>query len=87
MSFKANSDDKRESLSYKLKKMMEVEAKKVYCSDINMHDKGFVTTEELVSKSDIIILGAPHSEYKNLRFDKDKIVVDIWNYYKKGGLF
>ncbi len=87
MSFKANSDDKRESLSYKLKKMMEVEAKKVYCSDIYINDKGFVSMEELLQKSDIIILGAPHGEYKDIRFDKNKIVVDIWNYYKRGGLF
>ena len=33
MAFKAESDDKRDSLSYKLKKLLEVEAQEVLCTD------------------------------------------------------
>ena len=33
MGFKAESDDKRDSLSYKLKKLLSVEALEVLCTD------------------------------------------------------
>jgi len=86
MAFKANSDDKRESLSYKLKKILEIEAKKVLCSDVYIHEEGFVSAHELIRNSDIVILGAPHKEYKDLIINH-KILVDVWNFYAKGGLF
>ena len=86
MAFKANIDDKRESLSYKLKKILEIEAGKVLCSDEYINEEGFVTASELIKNSDIIVLGAPHKEYKDL-IVKDKILVDVWNFYGKGGLF
>ena len=86
MAFKADIDDKRESLSYKLKKILEIEAKKVLCSDVYINEDGFLTVNELIKNSDIIILGDPHKEYKDLII-KDKILVDVWNFYKKGGLF
>lgn len=83
MSFKANNDDKRESLSYKLKKILEVEAKAVLCSDVFIKDEGFVPADELVKRSDIVILGTPHKEYKSLDVE-GKALVDIWNFYLKG---
>ena len=86
MAFKANIDDKRESLSYKLKKILEIEAGKVLCSDEYINEEGFVDANELIKNSDIIILGTPHKEYKDLII-KDKILVDVWNFYGKGGLF
>ena len=40
------------------------------------------------SESDIIILGAPHTAYKKLKLDfKSKVIVDIWNFFGRGGLF
>ena len=86
MAFKANSDDKRESLSYKLKKILEIEAKQVLCSDVYIKEEGFVSAEELVRRCDIIILGVPHREYKTLEFAENKHVVDVWNFYNQGGL-
>ena len=88
MAFKADSDDPRESLSYKLKNALEIEAKKVLCSDPLIKDDRFVTADELIGEADIIILGAPHSAYKDLKIDKtSKILVDIWNFFGEGGLF
>jgi UDP-N-acetyl-D-mannosaminuronic acid dehydrogenase len=87
MAFKANSDDKRESLSYKMKHILEAEAENVLCSDVYIRDEGFVPPPTLIEKSDIIILATPHKEYKELRFKDSQVVVDIWNYYGKGGLF
>ena len=87
MAFKANNDDSRESLSYKLKKILEIEAKTVLCSDVYIKESDFVSEHELIGASDIIILGAPHREYQGLKISEDKIVVDIWNFYGNGGLF
>lgn len=87
MAFKANSDDRRDSLSYKLKKIMEIEAKEVLCSDVYIREDDFVSTDELVKCSDIIILATPHKEYTDLIIDNHKIIVDVWNFYGKGGLF
>jgi UDP-N-acetyl-D-mannosaminuronic acid dehydrogenase len=86
MAFKANSDDKRQSLSYKLKKLLELEAGNVLCTDVYIHEEGFVTAEELVRCSDIIIVSAPHRQYASLEIPSDKVLVDIWNFYGKGGL-
>ena len=32
----------------------------------------------LIKKSDIIIIAAPHKNYKKIKFPKNKIVIDIW---------
>jgi UDP-N-acetyl-D-mannosaminuronic acid dehydrogenase len=87
MAFKANSDDKRESLSYKLRKILEIEAKKVLCSDVYINEPGFVSPEKLIKEADIIILGAPHREYNDLAIDAHKNLIDVWNFYGRGGLF
>ena len=88
MAFKGDSDDSRESLSYKLKKVLAIEARQVLCCDPFVKDDRLVPTELLIEKSDIIILGAPHSEYKNLKLDfKSKTIVDIWNLFGSGGVF
>ena len=87
MAFKADNDDKRESLSYKLKKILEIEAQEVICSDVYIQDPCFVGATELVDFANIVILAAPHSEYRRLEIPKDKILVDIWNFYGQGGLF
>jgi len=84
MAFKANSDDSRESLSYKLRKILNFEARKVLCSDVYISAKGFVTQEELIKQSDIVILAAPHREYANLKIPDGKVAVDIWDLWGNG---
>jgi UDP-N-acetyl-D-mannosaminuronic acid dehydrogenase len=78
MAFKAESDDCRDSLSYKLRKILLIETKDVLCSDEYIKDPRFVCAEELVDRSDIVIIGAPHTAYKSLDY-KGKAVVDVWN--------
>lgn len=77
MAFKAESDDKRDSLSFKLRKLLKIEAKKVLCTDEYINDKSFYNLEYVLENSDIIIIGAPHKKYKNIKFDKDNII-DVW---------
>jgi UDP-N-acetyl-D-mannosaminuronic acid dehydrogenase len=79
MAFKAESDDKRDSLSYKLKKLLEVEAKRVLCTDPYVPDQNLVPLKQAVDEADVIIVGAPHHQYKDLQFPSGKIVIDIWN--------
>jgi UDP-N-acetyl-D-mannosaminuronic acid dehydrogenase len=83
MAFKAESDDKRESLSYKLRNLAYLEAKAVLCSDAYIKDENFVDEQTLINKSQIIIIGAPHQRYSQLNF-KGKILVDIWDHVRQG---
>jgi nucleotide sugar dehydrogenase len=85
MAFKAESDDTRESLSYKVKKLFEFESKLVLCSDPYVEHPSFVSKEELIERSDIIIIATPHKEYKDIVVDSSKKVVDIWNILGNGG--
>lgn len=88
MAFKGDSDDTRESLSYKLKKILEIDSKKVLCTDPFVKDDTLISVDDLINNSDILILGAPHSLYKQIEVDfSSKIVVDIWNFFGKGGSF
>jgi len=84
MAFKGNSDDKRSSLSYKLKKLLELEAKNVLCSDVYIRDTRFVSVNKVLEDSDIIIIGTPHSEYMELTFNEDKVVIDMWGLENTG---
>jgi UDP-N-acetyl-D-mannosaminuronic acid dehydrogenase len=81
MAFKADSDDSRESLSYKLRNLLLVEAKEVFCTDPYVPDPTLIPLERAIARADVIILGAPHSTYKNLRIPADKIVFDVWNFF------
>jgi UDP-N-acetyl-D-mannosaminuronic acid dehydrogenase len=84
MAFKGDSDDPRESLSYKLRKVLEYEAAEVLCTDTYIKDAAFLPLEEVVARSDLLIVGAPHREYRALKLSEEKPVVDIWNIYGKG---
>jgi UDP-N-acetyl-D-mannosaminuronic acid dehydrogenase len=80
MTFKADSDDPRDSLSFKLRKLASMEAKDVLCHDPYLPQAGLVPLEELLERSDIIILATPHEQYRSLARErlKNKIVVDPW---------
>ncbi len=81
MAFKSESDDPRESLSYKLRKLLMVEAKDVLCTDPYVIDSRLVKLEDALKRADIIILGAPHGAYRDLRFPAEKAVVDVWGFW------
>ena len=83
MAFKSNIDDSRDSLSYTLKDLLKYYAKSVLCSDPYVTDNEFLEAEKLIELSDIVILGTPHTVYKKLSIPKDKVMVDIWNFFPK----
>jgi UDP-N-acetyl-D-mannosaminuronic acid dehydrogenase len=79
MSFKPDSDDKRESLAYKLKHILEFENCTLLCSDPYIKYNRFVTEEDLIKNCDIIFIGCPHKRYASLNIPDDKTVIDVWN--------
>ena len=78
MTFKANNDDIRESLSFKIKKELEFKLAEVLPSDPYLKDT--YKLEDALSTCDAVILGVPHREYLNLKIDKP--YVDCWNVWK-----
>jgi UDP-N-acetyl-D-mannosaminuronic acid dehydrogenase len=83
MAFKADSDDKRESLSYKLRKLLVLEAGEVLCSDPYVDDPSFVPLDEAISRAEIIIFGVPHSIYQKQAIPQGKRVVDVWGFWQE----
>jgi UDP-N-acetyl-D-mannosaminuronic acid dehydrogenase len=78
MAFKGGSDDIRSSLSYKLKRILTFKAGHVLTTDPYVTvDPNLVSLDEVLAKSDLLVIGAPHDEYRNL--DTVKPVADIWN--------
>ena len=76
-----------ESLSYKLRKILEYEAATIVCTDVTIQDPSFLTLDEVIDRSDILIVGSPHREYRQLQFQPSKWVVDVWNCFGRGLLF
>jgi len=78
MAFKADNDDRRDSLSYKLRKLLRLEAKRTLCHDPMVPDPDLQPRDVVIDESDVLIIGAPHREYRSLDLPSSKVVVDIW---------
>jgi UDP-N-acetyl-D-mannosaminuronic acid dehydrogenase len=78
MAFKKDVDDTRDSLSFKLAKVLRFNEAEVVCSDEFARHETFVSKEELVRTCDVIIVGVPHTAYKELVMPAGKDVVDLW---------
>ncbi len=78
MAFKGGSDDIRSSLSYKLKRILAFKADAVLCTDPYVTvDEDLLPLDEVLARSDLLVVGAPHPEYRGLRTEKP--VADIWD--------
>ena len=85
MAFKGGSDDIRSSLSYKLKRILEFKADAVLCADPYVTvDENLLPQDEVIARSDLLIIAAPHPGYRELRTTKP--VADIWNVLGDGVL-
>jgi UDP-N-acetyl-D-mannosaminuronic acid dehydrogenase len=84
MAFKAESDDPRASLSYKLKKQLAFTCEEVLTTDPYVQgDANLVPLEQVLDECDILIVGVPHKVYQELELE-GKVVVDVWNVFGKG---
>jgi UDP-N-acetyl-D-mannosaminuronic acid dehydrogenase len=79
MAFKAESDDPRDSLSYKLRKFLTFEAKGVLCTDPRIADPSFVPLQQLIHQADVLFVGTPHKCYRGMSVPENKLVIDVWN--------
>jgi len=83
MAFKSESDDPRASLSYKLRKLLTWAGARVLATDPYVRDERLVPLDAVLSESDILVLGAPHNAYGNLRVG-GRDVVDVWGALGEG---
>lgn len=85
MAFKGGSDDTRASLSYLLADLLEGTCGDVLCTDpLVTSDPELVPLEEVLERADLLVIGAPHPQYRDLRTSKP--VVDLWNLLRGGVL-
>ncbi len=86
MAFKADIDDTRASLSYKFKKALASLAEAVLTTDpFVTTDPDLVDLDEVTRRSDLLILCAPHSAYRDLDF-AGKPVLDVWGFLTKANV-
>lgn len=83
MAFKAESDDTRSSLSYKLKRILRFKAAEVLATDPYVTtDPDLVPLDEVLERADLLIVATPHRAYADLR--PRQPVIDIWDLYGNG---
>src|SRR5215475_9310790 len=86
MAFKADIDDTRASLSYKFKKALAGQAKAVLTTDpFVTTDRELLPLEQVVARSDLLVLCAPHAAYRDLDF-AGKPVVDVWGFLQNANV-
>lgn len=77
MAFKPDNDDHRDSLAYKLRRLLQYENATVLCADPFIKDDSFVPLEKVLSSAKLLVIGCPHSEYRQIDFS-GRDVVDCW---------
>jgi UDP-N-acetyl-D-mannosaminuronic acid dehydrogenase len=83
MAFKSGSDDIRSSLSYKLKRILRFRAREVLTTDPYVTvDENLLPLDEVLSRADLLIIGAPHPEYRRLKASVP--VIDVWDLLGNG---
>ena len=86
MAFKAEIDDVRASLSYKLKHALEMSTRQVLTTDpFVTTDPSILPLDQVIARSDILILCTPHSVYADADL-KGKPVVDVWGFLKNANV-
>jgi UDP-N-acetyl-D-mannosaminuronic acid dehydrogenase len=78
MAFKAESDDPRDSLAYKLRKLLALEAREVLCTDPFVQDETLVPLERVLAEADVLFVATPHLLYRQLPPIEGKLVIDVW---------
>lgn len=86
MAFKAEIDDTRASLSYKFKNSLLGYARDVLTTDpFVTTDPELLPLDDVIDRSDLLILCTPHSCFKNADL-KGKPVVDVWGFLENANV-
>ncbi len=80
MAFKGEIDDTRDSLAFKLRKLLLFRGATVLASDAFARDDSFVDADRVVAESDVVVIGAPHHVYRELELPAGKPIVDVWGF-------
>lgn len=83
MAFKAEIDDIRDSLSYKLRKILVFHGAQVLCSDEYVRDESFVSAEAVLENCQALIVGVPHRAYGQLNVPNGMQIVDLWGILRR----
>ena len=83
LSFKADVDDIRDSLSIDLINYLKKRNLNFLYNDPYYKDPNNSDLKHLIKKSSIIIIATPHKVYKKVKIPRKKKIVDIWNIIKK----
>lgn len=88
MAFKADIDDTRESLAFKVKKALERERAKVFLHDPYVLEYK-TDLQETLKDADFIFIASNHSYYKKMDISnikklvsKNCVICDVWNIFK-----
>jgi UDP-N-acetyl-D-mannosaminuronic acid dehydrogenase len=81
MAFKPNSDDPRSSLSYKLRKVLLLECRRVLCTDPYVQGPELTPLAEVLDQADLLIVGTPHDCYRGLSCRQP--IIDLTGTVKK----
>ena len=73
MAFKADVDDTRDSLSFRLKKILEFRGAQVLCSDAYCQNDSWYPAEEVVEMADTIIVAVPHKPYAKINYGTKRV--------------
>jgi UDP-N-acetyl-D-mannosaminuronic acid dehydrogenase len=83
MAFKGNCDDPRDSLAYKLRKVLTLECRRVICTDPYIKDLSFVSLETALREAEFVFLGACHEECRDL--DIEQPLIDVFGFIRRNG--
>lgn len=84
MAFKGGSDDSRDSLAYKLRKILTLKARETLCTDPYVKDDRFLPLDDVLKRADLLVIASPHPDYRTL--DTEKPVIDMWGLTGQGVL-
>jgi UDP-N-acetyl-D-mannosaminuronic acid dehydrogenase len=82
MAFKGGSDDPRDSLAYKLRKILTLKARETLCTDPYVVDDRFLPLDDVLKRADLLVIAAPHADYADL--ETDRPLVDMWGLTGRG---
>jgi UDP-N-acetyl-D-mannosaminuronic acid dehydrogenase len=88
LSFKRDSDDVRDSLSFKLIRLLERELAHVTRHDPHVPEES-EPLESALAGADAVVVATNHSEFEDLlgRLDPSVLLVDPWNVSGSGEVF
>ncbi len=83
ITFKPNSDDLRGSLAINLIKKLKKNKLNYFFSDPNIQLKGNLNLNSLIKKCNIIVIGSNHKQYKKLKINRSKKIIDLSGFIKR----